>query len=85
MSNRKISKFAIMEAVVIHFAIFACLLVNVQTSNDPDVSQLAKIAEESFSNTSVNVCDETNANNSYVYKLLILTLLMFYSLFPYFY
>ncbi|MCP9261870.1 Alpha-trehalose glucohydrolase [Dirofilaria immitis] len=41
--------------------------VHVRTFNEPDVSELAKIAEEALSNTSVNVCDETNTNNSFIY------------------
>ncbi|VBB27359.1 unnamed protein product [Acanthocheilonema viteae] len=56
-----------MEALVISFGIFSCLLVNAHTANDPDIVKLAEIAENSFSNTSINVCDETNTNNSFIY------------------
>ncbi|VDO20238.1 unnamed protein product [Brugia timori] len=56
-----------MEAIAIRFGIFSCLLINVHTVNDPDVSELAKIAEEALSNKSINVCDETNTNNSFIY------------------
>uniref|UniRef100_A0A0R3RFU9 Trehalase n=1 Tax=Elaeophora elaphi TaxID=1147741 RepID=A0A0R3RFU9_9BILA len=55
------------EAAMISFGIFACLLVSGHSVSEPDVFELAKIAEESFSNTSVNVCDETNTNNSFIY------------------
>uniref|UniRef100_A0A915Q193 Trehalase n=1 Tax=Setaria digitata TaxID=48799 RepID=A0A915Q193_9BILA len=51
----------------IGFGFFTHFLVNVYTHNDPKVSQLAKVAEEAFSNTSVYACDETNTNNSFIY------------------
>ncbi|EFO18250.1 trehalase [Loa loa] len=56
-----------MKTVEIPFGFFACLLVNVHAANDPDVSVLAKIAEEALTNTSINACDETNTNNSFIY------------------
>ncbi|CAG9537673.1 unnamed protein product [Cercopithifilaria johnstoni] len=56
-----------MEIVAISFGIFACLLVNAQAVKEPDIVELAKIAEDSFKNSSVNVCDETNTNNSFIY------------------
>lgn len=65
-----------MEAITLVFVIFAFLSINVHAANDPDIFKLAKIAEDSFSNTSVNVCDETNTNNSYVYKLLQIIIML---------
>lgn len=58
-----------MESIAISFGIFSSLLVNAHARNVPDIVTLAKVAEDSFSNTSINVCDETNTNNSYVYEL----------------
>uniref|UniRef100_A0A8R1TJI9 Trehalase n=1 Tax=Onchocerca volvulus TaxID=6282 RepID=A0A8R1TJI9_ONCVO len=55
------------DFAIFHFAIFACLLVHAYTVNEPDISELAKLAEEASSNKSINVCDETNTNNSFIY------------------
>ncbi|VDN04914.1 unnamed protein product [Thelazia callipaeda] len=34
---------------------------------DPSIAELAEVVRQSFNNQSINVCDETNSNNSFIY------------------
>lgn len=44
-----------------------CLFIGLRAAKvEPTVFELADVAEQAFSNTSIHVCDETNTNNSYV-------------------
>ncbi|VDK80840.1 unnamed protein product [Litomosoides sigmodontis] len=67
LRSRKFSKFRLAEAIAIVVGLLSSLLVSAHANDVPDIVALAKIAEDSFSNTSINVCDETNTNNSFVY------------------
>lgn len=57
-----------MATVTFFLGLLACVLVNVYSIKEPNVAELAEIAEETFSNISINTCDETNTENSYVSK-----------------